>query len=79
MGREFDPAVPRRAARSAADEERRRQWMIRRIDAALARIEVGEYGYCIVCGEQIAATRLDREPTADCCADCIARSTAAAS
>ena len=79
MARAFDPGNRRQAAGSAADAERRRQLMIRRIDAALARIEDGEYGYCIVCGQQIAATRLDCEPTADCCADCARRSAAAAS
>ena len=48
----------------------RRRSMLRRIDAALARIEAGEYGWCAVCGEQIATTRLDREPTTAYCVAC---------
>ncbi|WP_374446399.1 TraR/DksA family transcriptional regulator [Stella sp.] len=49
---------------------RRRRSMLRRIDAALARIETGEYGWCAICGEQIAATRLDHEPTTAYCIAC---------
>jgi DnaK suppressor protein len=50
--------------------ERERQSTLRRIDAALARIEAGEYGWCAACGEQITATRLDREPTTAYCVAC---------
>ena len=69
MGSEFDPGSSRIASEVAA-EERRRRSKLRRIDAALARLEAGEYGYCLICGEQIAAGRLDREPTTSVCADC---------
>ncbi|BBK33487.1 hypothetical protein STHU_41210 [Allostella humosa] len=44
--------------------------MIRRIDAALARIEAGQYGYCTRCGGQIAASQLDHEPTTAFCVAC---------
>ncbi|BBK44459.1 hypothetical protein STVA_44790 [Allostella vacuolata] len=70
MGSRLDPDRPRPVPDMASDAERRRQLTIRRIDAALARIEAGEYGYCAICGEQIAAGRLDREPTTSVCADC---------
>lgn len=54
----------------AKAEEERRQLAIRRIDAALARIDRGEYGECIECGEWIAAKRLEWDPTVLKCIDC---------
>ena len=49
---------------------RRRAEELRRIDAALERIEEGEYGYCLTCGEPIDARRLDLDPTLATCVDC---------
>ncbi len=46
----------------AQETERRRQNNIRRIDAALKRIENGQYGDCIVSGEPIPRARLDLDP-----------------
>ena len=46
----------------AQETERRRLNDIRRIDAALKRIEEGEFGYCIVSGEPIPLARLDLDP-----------------
>jgi DnaK suppressor protein len=43
---------------------------IARIDAALARIDSGEYGICARCSNEIADERLRAEPTALLCADC---------
>ena len=43
---------------------------IRRIQAALQRMREGEYGYCVKCGEKIAAARLDVVPEAPLCCDC---------
>lgn len=54
----------------AIETERRRQERIRRIDAALARIDAGEFGYCVRCGEPIAAKRLELDPTVPLCAEC---------
>ncbi len=62
------PAVRRGAVQEAA---KRRQHMLRRIDAALARIEDGCFGYCAVCGGPISATRLDHEPTVTTCGNCV--------
>ena len=42
--------------------ERRRATALARIDAALARVEAGEYGWCIQCGEPIAPRRLALGP-----------------
>lgn len=54
----------------AQAQERRRQGRLRAIDAALRRMEEGEYGYCEDCGEDIAAARLNHDPTAVRCIDC---------
>ena len=43
---------------------------IRRIDAALARIEAGEYGDCVQCGKPIAEKRLQLLPDTPFCANC---------
>ena len=43
---------------------------IRDIDAALERIEAGEYGICLQCGEAIAPRRLEVRPFSRYCIDC---------
>ncbi len=43
------------------------------IEAALARINNGEYGVCIDCGGDIASGRLEIYPTAKRCMACQAR------
>ncbi len=48
----------RRAARGA------------RIDAALRRIDEGEFGFCQNCGEDIAQERLDLDPSVPTCVSC---------
>ncbi|WP_404298521.1 TraR/DksA family transcriptional regulator [Halomonas sp.] len=50
--------------------EDRRQLVLRRIEAALARIGHEEFGECIDCGEWIAAKRLQWDPTVLKCIDC---------
>ena len=40
------------------------------IDAAIARIDAGEYGICIRCGRAIGAERLRARPEAELCIDC---------
>ena len=37
---------------------------------ALARLDNGEYGVCVQCGEKIAPTRLEALPFADACIKC---------
>lgn len=51
-------------------QARRRQAKRAAIDAALARIDAGEFGYCVKCGELIAAARLDHDPAAATCIEC---------
>ncbi|MCW8829496.1 MAG: TraR/DksA C4-type zinc finger protein [Gammaproteobacteria bacterium] len=53
--------------------ERRRQLELRRIDAALARLDSGDYGYCLECDEPIARRRLELNPAATLCIDCASK------
>jgi DnaK suppressor protein len=52
------------------EAERRRLERARRIDAALARVERGEFGDCVRCGEEIDPKRLALDLTTPLCADC---------
>ncbi len=61
-------AMQRQAMAQATS--RRRAARRQRIDAALARIDDGEFGYCQDCGEEIATGRLDLDPTLAACVSC---------
>ena len=50
--------------------ERQRAAELARIDAALARLEDGDYGYCLNCGEEIAEKRLAIDLAATHCIKC---------
>lgn len=52
--------------------EERRQARVRMIDAALARIEAGDFGVCIACDEPIPRKRLEIDPALPRCVDCAA-------
>ena len=54
----------------ALEIERRRRQEIVRIEAALDRIDEGEFGYCVICGDEIPRKRLEFDPTAPACVDC---------
>ena len=54
----------------AIEAERRRGVEGMRIDGALARLESGEYGECMNCGEDIAPARLEFDPAATVCIAC---------
>ena len=56
------------------ETNRRRDLELKRIASALIRIEEEEYGYCITCGEEIAAKRLEIDPAAPLCIECASRS-----
>jgi RNA polymerase-binding transcription factor DksA len=43
---------------------------IRMIDAALVRMDEGEYGFCVTCGSEIDAARLDVIPATPFCRNC---------
>ena len=65
-------AVPDLADRASEETDRalelrtrdRQRKLVSKIDAALRRIETGEYGYCEMTGEPISLKRLDARPIA---------------
>lgn len=54
----------------AQETERRRQARIKAVEAALKRIEDGEYGVCLTCGEDIGIKRLELDLATATCIDC---------
>lgn len=50
-----------------AETRRRRQRALRLLEAALQRLDEGEYGYCVTCGEAIEAERLALDPGTPFC------------
>lgn len=63
-------AMQRQAMAQAT--ERRRAAERLRIKAALERIDEGEWGYCLGCGEEIAEARLRHDPSIPTCILCAA-------
>jgi len=65
-------AIPDIADRASEETDRalelrtrdRQRKLVAKIDAALRRIDEGEYGYCEVTGEPISLKRLDARPIA---------------
>ncbi len=54
----------------AVETERRRQVELTRIEAALARLKAGDYGFWLGCGEEVEAKRLELDPTMTLCIGC---------
>lgn len=54
----------------AQAQERRRAAEAKRIRAALERLDEGEWGWCLACGEEIAEKRLRHDPSAATCVNC---------
>jgi DnaK suppressor protein len=54
----------------ALQSERRRKEELLQIKSALIRIERGDFGYCLVCDEEIAFARLTINPTVTRCVGC---------
>lgn len=52
--------------------ERNRERDLQRIKTALVRLDEGEFGYCVTCGEEIAEKRLRFDPAVPTCVDCAA-------
>jgi DnaK suppressor protein len=50
--------------------EARRQTELKRIDAALSRIAEGDFGFCVICDEEIEPKRLDFDPALPTCRGC---------
>ena len=51
----------------------RRNGELRRVSAALARIDSGDYGYCVECGETIPVERLKVDMAATHCVPCASK------
>lgn len=51
----------------ARDRERK---LLRKIDEAINRLDLDEYGFCDTCGLEIGIRRLEARPTATLCVDC---------
>ena len=54
----------------SVEMERRRIDETHRIDAALARMEEKEFGYCMSCGDKIEKKRLELDPAIPTCVGC---------
>jgi len=52
------------------ETQRRRRELVGAVRSALARIDSGEYGDCVECGEPIPPGRLDIDPAAALCLGC---------
>ena len=52
------------------ETERRRKDEVCRIDASIVRVEQGEYGYCVTCGEKIEKKRIELDPAIPTCVGC---------
>jgi len=61
-------AMQGQAMANATDARRRRQ--IAALKGALLRIENGEFGECMACGEEISPARLRSNPAITLCIDC---------
>lgn len=78
---EVDPQTVGRLSRMDAIQvqamavatEARRQDRLRRIAAALERLDDGEYGYCLGCDVDIPAKRLAIDAAVTLCVDCASR------
>lgn len=56
-------------AMALAAEERRKAELVR-VRSALERIDSDEFGYCDVCGDEIAPARLENNPAVTSCIGC---------
>ena len=50
----------------------RREQAVMRISSAIERLDDGEFGYCLKCGDAIAEKRLELDPSTLHCTDCTA-------
>jgi len=55
------------------ETERRREVELNRIEAALKRMDDGDYGYCVACDDEIQAKRLEMNPAIPTCVSCASR------
>ena len=75
---ELDPTKVGRLSRMDAMQQqamaqataRRTELELQRIQMAFKRLESGDYGFCVKCGEEIDERRLRVDPAALVCIDC---------
>ncbi len=68
-----EEAVGEQLAKMNTELKERRLYELREIRAALGRVEDGQYGVCMDCGEEIGFDRLEAYPMAKRCFDCKVR------
>lgn len=68
-----EEAEQRRVEATLGAEESRDFAELKRVEAALQRLDSGTYGDCADCGEPISLQRLLSQPAAECCVACQAR------
>jgi len=69
VDRKDEAAKRQRVALSGQQEERDRQELVQ-VEAALRRLDAGNYGDCSSCGEPVPLDRLMVQPAAERCAAC---------
>ncbi|WP_084399243.1 TraR/DksA family transcriptional regulator [Henriciella aquimarina] len=57
-------------AGGAIQPKRQASDQLKRIDDALRRLETGQFGHCLYCGDPISVARLDHDPTSESCGAC---------
>ena len=50
--------------------DQRRKAELARVTAALERVDSDEFGYCEICGEEIAPRRIEHNPAVTTCIGC---------
>ncbi len=69
VGRRSRTDAMQQQAMAKATQNRRDQ-LKTRIGTTLARMDEGEFGYCMECGDNIAPKRLELDPTVPTCISC---------
>ncbi|ATH07519.1 hypothetical protein BIY24_06050 [Halobacteriovorax marinus] len=69
-GDEIDQTNRERDERLILKLQGRQRFYLKKVDAALDRIENGTFGECTECGDDISESRLLARPTADLCICC---------
>ncbi len=55
----------------AQETLRRRRQQLQRVEGALQRIELDDFGYCALCDKELDNRRLDIDPTTTRCIECL--------
>jgi len=58
----------------SVETNRRRNIELQRIRAAVARLDSGDFGFCLDCDEEISAGRLELDPSTPVCIECAEKS-----